>query len=119
MTSISIDSKVIGDIAILYPRGYLNNLAGETLESACNDYLSKGINKIVLNFGSTEFINSIGISILLAIMDRMREIKGSLCFSNMGSTHEKTFRVLGLKDHMKAFKSEDEALRHLQKESAS
>jgi stage II sporulation protein AA (anti-sigma F factor antagonist) len=116
VNNFSIDSKVFNDVAVLYPNGYLNNIVGESLESKCNHHLDSGIRKIVLNFSNVEFINSIGISILLGIMDMMNDFKGSLCFSNMGSIQTETFEMLGLKKHMRIFDTEAEALRHLEGE---
>lgn len=115
MSKFTIESKVHEDIAVLYPNGYLNDIVGESLESKCNYYLNNGIKKIVLNFGNVEFINSIGISILLGIMDMMKDFSGNLCFTNLGNLQSETFEMLGLKKFMKVFGSEEDALSHLRR----
>lgn len=118
MNPFSVDSRVLNDIAVLYPRGYLNNIVGEGLEAACSKFLDEGITRIVLNFSRVEFINSIGISILLAVMEKMRDMGGTLCFTDLGSLHSDTFEMLGLSKHMLVFPTEEEALAHLRGEEA-
>jgi anti-sigma B factor antagonist len=111
-TNFKVVSKLAGDVAVLYPQGYLNNLAGESLVTECNSYLSQGIKKVVLNFSGTDFINSIGISLLLHIMEGLKDGGGTLCFTNLSKVHRDTFEMLGLTSHMLVFKDEDEAIRH-------
>lgn len=114
MRDFNIGSRVLGDIAVLYPSGYLNNIVGEGLEEMCGQYLKDGVRKIVLNFKDIELINSIGISILLGIMDRMKETGADLCFASTSRLHNETFEMLGLSRHMNIFKCEEEALKHLE-----
>lgn len=113
-TNFKVVSRLAGDVAVLSPQGYLNNLAGESLVKECNSFISKGISKVVLNFSGTEFINSIGISLLLHIMERLKEGGGTLCFTNLSKMHRDTFEMLGLTSHMLVFDDEDEALHHLE-----
>ncbi|MFZ5998131.1 MAG: STAS domain-containing protein [Nitrospirota bacterium] len=113
MSNFNVGSKIMDDMAVIYPKGYLNNITGEDLVDACNDYIEKGIKKIVLNFGETEFINSIGISMLLTIIERLKECKGTLCFTDMSKMYRETFEMLGLTKFIKIFADEHEALTHL------
>jgi anti-anti-sigma factor len=111
-TNFKVVSRLAGDVAVLRPQGYLNNLAGESLVTECNSYVSKGIRKVVLNFSGTDFINSLGISLLLHIMEGLEEGGGTLCFTNLRKIHSDTFQMLGLMDHMLVFGDEDEAMRY-------
>ncbi len=109
----NVESKLIGNVAVFYPRGYLNNIAGESLVHACNSFVNKGINRIVLNFSRTEFINSIGISLLLNIMEKLRDCGGTLCFTDLSRRHLDTFEMLGLTRFINIFGSEEDALKSL------
>jgi len=111
-----VDSKTLDDVAVIYPQGYLNNIVGEKLEKEFVAYLEKGVKKIVMDFGKTEFINSIGISILLSILERLKDNNGTLCFTNMSNLHEEIFEMLGLDKYVLVFGSEDDALRHFKGE---
>ncbi len=116
--NFNVTSRLSGDTAILYPRGYLNNIAGESLVQECDAYIEQGIKKIVLNFRETDFINSIGISLLLNIIEGLKDCGGTLCFTDMGRIHIDTFEMLGLTKYLLVFTSEEEALRSLHAEGA-
>ncbi len=109
----SVTSRLEGNAAIIYPKGYLNNLSGESLVLECGDYIGKGITKIVVNFSETDLINSIGISMLLQIIEDLRNIKGTICCTNMSKFLRDTFEMLGLMQHMMVFPVEKDALQYL------
>jgi anti-anti-sigma factor len=111
--NFTVISRMAGDAAVIHPQGYLNNLAGESLVQECNRFVESGTQKIVLNFGETDFINSIGVSLLLGIIERLRECGGALCFSNLSSSHRDTFDMLGITKYILVFEREEEALEHL------
>ena len=111
--SFSVTSRLEGNAAIIYPKGYLNNLSGESLVVECGGYISKGITKIVVNFSETDLINSIGISMLLQILEDLRKIKGTICCTNMSKFLRDTFEMLGLMQHMPVFPAERDALVYL------
>jgi anti-anti-sigma factor len=109
----SVVSRLEGDAAIIYPKGYLNNLSGESLVIECGIYIGKGITKIVVNFSETDLINSIGISMLLQIIEDLKNIKGTICCTNMSKFLRDTFEMLGLIQHMLVFPVESDALKYL------
>ena len=101
-------------MAVLYPQGYLNNIVTEKLEKECVLYLKQGYRKIVLNFNSIEFINSIGISILLGIIEKVKSSDAALYFTNVSRLQSETFEMLGLRKYLRIYPSEDEAITELQ-----
>jgi stage II sporulation protein AA (anti-sigma F factor antagonist) len=114
LEKFAVESKTLPDAAVVYPKGYLNNIVGEKLEKECAAHIEKGIRKIVLDFGRLEFINSIGISLLLSIIEKLRRSKGILCFSNIRKPHLDVFEMLGLTKYVLIFDTEADALKHLQ-----
>lgn len=116
MTPVSfrVSSKEIGDAAVIYPQGYLNNVTGESLVQECAAYIGKGTKKIVISFSNTELINSIGISMLLSIIEKLVNTGGKLCFSDMSKTLKDTFEMLGLTKYIRTFDREADALHYLQ-----
>ncbi len=108
-----VTSKRVSDVAILYPQGYLNNIAGENLMEECTACLESDIRKVVLNFSETDFINSIGISMLLSIINRLKEAGGTLCFTDMSKTYRDTFEMLGLTKFILVFPDENAAVKYL------
>ncbi len=111
--NFKVTSKIIRDVAILYPQGYLNNIAGENLVQECNNCLGSEIKKVVLNFRETDFINTIGISMLLTIIEKLKDEGGTLCFTNLSRAYHDTFEMIGLTRYIHIFPDEKEAMRYL------
>lgn len=99
-----------GGVSVVYVHGYLNNLLGEQVEHAVCDLLEAGQHGIVLEFGETRLINSIGISFLIGIVERMRERNGTLAFCSLARIHRELFQVTGVSRYIRVFDSEVEAL---------
>lgn len=113
VTNFRVTSRRISDVAILYPQGYLNNVAGAHLMEECNTCLENDIRKVVLNFSETDFINSIGISMLLGIMEKLKDAGGTLCFTNLSKAYNDTFEMLGLDRYIRIFPDENSAVKYL------
>ncbi len=105
-----VTSRLVKDIAIVYPRGYLNNLSGECLVNECGRHAQAGLKKIVVNFHETDLINSIGISFLLNVMEDLQTAGGTLCFTEMKKVHLDTFEMLGLTKYFLFVPDEEAAL---------
>ena len=108
-----VRSRVVEDAAVIYPQGYLNNLAGEGLVNECGRYTRSGVKKIVVNFRETDIINSIGISLLLHIMEDLQTAGGTLCFTDMSKVQLGIFDMLGLTKYFRFFPDETGALQFL------
>jgi len=65
-----------GDAAVLYTRGYINNLGGEEIASRAYELMDDGIRTLILNLHETKIVNSIGISILIEVIEKMTEKEG-------------------------------------------
>lgn len=110
---------MIDDTAVIYPQGYLNNLTGETLVQECTSLIDKGTKKIIISFNDTELVNSIGISMLLLIIEKLMSTGGILCFTDMSQTLQDTFGMLGLTRYIASFNREGDALQYLRTVSLS
>ena len=63
--------------AVIQTEGYLNGPRGENLAEAAKDLMQKGYTKFVINLAETKLINSIGISILIEIIELLEEARGN------------------------------------------
>ncbi len=95
------------------PRGYVDSIGAEELEEASAEAIGQGRTRLVVNFSDTQFINSVGVSILISMIQRARESSGVLCFSNVKKVHQEVFDMLGLTRHVMMFGEEGEAVRYL------
>jgi anti-anti-sigma factor len=113
MSNLGINTRLVDGAAIIYPGTYLNQLGGEVIEARCTELIGSGIRRIVINFEETELINSIGISILLGVIETVNEANGTLVLSNLNTSSRELFEMLGLLSHIKVVPTEEKALRVL------
>ena len=105
-----VKSHCVGTTAIVYASDYLNKLSGEKIERECRRQLDSGCRALVINFSDTQLVNSIGISILLGIIDVAEKYDALVIFSDVNSQTVELFKMLGLTRHVVLAKDEDEAL---------
>lgn len=113
MSAGQIRSRLTDDAAVIYPGAYLNQLRGESIEGQCQELLASGIRNIVINFEETELINSIGISILLGVIESVNQARGALVLSNLNASNRELFEMLGLLSHVEMLDTEEIALAKL------
>lgn len=112
-TGYSVRSYFVGSTAVIYASDYLNKLTGERIERECKAQLDSGCRALVINFSGTELVNSIGISILLGIIDIAEKNGAQLIFSNVNNHTAELFEMLGLTRHVGLALDEQEALSRL------
>jgi anti-anti-sigma factor len=105
-----VQARCIGDTAIIYASDYLNKLSGERIERECNRQLESGRRALVINFRDTELVNSIGVSILMGVIDAAEKNNARLIFSDVNIHTAKLFEMLGLTRYVSVAKDESEAL---------
>ena len=105
-----VQARCIGDTAIIYAGDYLNQLSGERIERECQRQLESGCRALVINFRDTELVNSIGVSILMGVIDASERNHARLIFSDVNSHTATLFEMLGLTKHVSLAKDEGEAL---------
>lgn len=93
-TSTSADKD-----AVVLAGDYLNKLTGERIERECKLRLQEGCRKIVVDFSQTEIVNSIGISILLGVIDSASTAGADIVFSDVNEHTVELFEMLGVSKH--------------------
>jgi anti-anti-sigma regulatory factor len=58
----------------------------------------------------SQIINSVGVSILIEVIERVQENQGSVSFSNLTPTIAKMFRIVRLTEAAEIYKDEEEAI---------
>lgn len=97
-------------VAVIYTEGYINNQGGEEIAARAYDLMGEGHDRLLLNLQGTKIVNSIGISILIEIIEKMLESGGRLAFCCLTPTIEKTFHIMGLAQYAGIYKDEPAAL---------
>ena len=109
-SGFSVRSYCVGTTAVIHASDYLNKLTGERIERECKKQLDSGCQALVIDFGDTELVNSIGVSILLGIIDIAEKNGARVIFSDVNSQTVELFEMLGLTRHVALARDEQEAL---------
>ncbi|HEV8168332.1 MAG TPA: STAS domain-containing protein [Pyrinomonadaceae bacterium] len=108
-----VRSHCVGTTAVVYASDYLNKLTGEKIERECRRQLDCGCRALVIDFSDTKLVNSIGVSILLGIIDVAEKSGARIAFSEVNNETVQLFEMLGLTRHVVLAKDEREALMNL------
>ena len=106
--SVTVDRR--DGLAVIYTEGYINNQGGEEIAKVAYKLLDESYKILLLNLAGTKIVNSIGISILIEIIEKMLEIDGKLGFCCLTPTIEKTFHIMGLAQYAAIYSDEASAV---------
>ena len=108
--SLEVSGHQDGHIAILETIGYINNIGAEKISDVCDEFIEKGVKHFALNLEKSRVINSIGISILIEVIEKVKAQEGKVAFSCVTPTIAKTFRIMGLLKASTIHDTQEEAL---------
>jgi anti-anti-sigma factor len=108
---VSVERR--SDAAILYTKGYINNVGGEEIANRAYELMDGGTRTLLLNLRETKIVNSIGISILIEIIEKMMEKDGRIAFCCLTPVIHKTFQIMGLANYASIFADEESAVKEL------
>ncbi len=97
---MTIPAVTSGETATVFAADYLNKLSGEKIERECKRQLDAGCKTLVVNFKETEIVNSIGVSILLGVIDAAQNAGARVVFSDVNGDTIELFEMLRLTNHV-------------------
>jgi anti-anti-sigma factor len=103
-----------GEAAVVYAGDYVNKMSGQRIERECLTRMECGCRALVISFRDTELVNSIGVSILLGVIDAAERRGARLAFSNVSVHTRALFELLGLTRLVVLADSEEAALATLE-----
>lgn len=102
-----------GRLAVLEVAGYINNEAGEAIAAEARRLIEGGHRILLLDLSATRIINSIGISLLLEVLEHLLEVEGNLAFCGLSPSIAKTFQIMGLAQYARILPDRAAALEAL------
>jgi anti-anti-sigma factor len=91
-----LTSNMVNDVLVMKTEGYINNAGGEKISKEFDKHYSNGITKVLIDIEKSNVVNSIGISFLIEVIEKLNDKGGKLYFSNLDPSIEKTFTIMGL-----------------------
>ena len=87
--------------AVVYAGDYLNKLSGESVERECRQKIAEGAKELIVDFSRTEIVNSIGVSILLGVIDAAKSNGATVAFADVNEGTAELFEMLGVTNHVR------------------
>ena len=113
LDKLDIQIREAKEHAVIETTGYLNDALGEQLAEKAQELIQNGCTQLVINLEKTTLINSIGISILIEIIEALTEREGTLNFCGLSATQERTFRMMAIAKYAGIFPDEESAIANL------
>ena len=109
-SEFNLEAEAKENCVVIKTSGYINNVGGQRIVEEFNKHNGNGINNVILNLAQSNVVNSIGISFLIEIIEKLNQSEGKLIFTNLDPSIEKTFTIMGLFQFAKKAENIDEAL---------
>lgn len=109
-SKFTFKSRTVGSVVILDCDGYFNQTAGDQVAEFCYRQMEAGSKYFLLNLEKSTVVNSIGVSTIIEIIEKCRQIDGKIGYCNLTPIVAKTFKIMGLLDFSKIYTTEKEAI---------
>lgn len=110
----NLHSEILGSTIVVRTEGYINNVAGEKISQLFSSNAASSLKNAVFDLEKSKVVNSIGISYLLEVIEKLSENEGRVVFINLDPSIEKTFNIMGILEFAETADSLDSALKSLQ-----
>ena len=105
-----LNQEMREDCLILRPVGRLDNSSSPELDRAVSDQVQAGVQRIVFDFSSMDYISSAGLRVVLLAGKRLRAAGGRMALAGMRDLVQEVFDMSGFITLFPAAVTTDEAL---------
>ena len=110
MSELLVESRDLGEITLLYPKGFINAHTVKLFEGEIQKALMQKRFKIVVNCSGLTYIASAGLGAIMGAIEEIRANGGDLRLANLNETVRNIFEILGFNHLYQIFPSEMEAI---------
>ena len=114
MSELTVESRDVGGVVLLYPKGFINAHTVRLFEGALQKAISLKQFKIVVNCSGLSYIASAGLGAMMGAIEEIRENGGDLRLAGLDESVRHIFEILGFHHLYRIFPSESEAVRSFQ-----
>jgi anti-sigma B factor antagonist len=110
MSELSVDSRELEGIVLLYPRGFVNAHTVRLFEGEIQKAIDGGRYRIVVSGAGLKYIASAGLGALMGVIEEVRSNGGDIRLADLNETVHNIFEILGFDHLYRIFPSEVEAV---------
>jgi anti-anti-sigma factor len=92
----SLTAAVDSGCLVMATSGYVNNKGGEAIAKEFEKHFEGGTRHVIINLAQSKVVNSIGMSFLIEVIEKLEEAGGKLIFTNVDPGVEKMLSIMGL-----------------------
>ncbi|MDD5495770.1 MAG: STAS domain-containing protein [Candidatus Omnitrophica bacterium] len=105
--------KTVGDVKVMEVVSRFDAYTAGDVEKVLMGLIDNGAKKILCDFSQTEYISSIGLSVLLSVAKRLQKVGGELVLCSLKSFVLQVFEMTSFTKIFKIYKSQEEALKSI------
>ncbi|HEY6549551.1 MAG TPA: STAS domain-containing protein [Vicinamibacteria bacterium] len=110
MSELLVETREIGDVSLIYPRGFINAHTVRLFETEIQRALAAGRFKLVVSCQGLAYIASAGLGAIMGAIEEVRENGGDIRLSELNESVRNIFEILGLNHLYKIYPTEVEAI---------
>jgi anti-sigma B factor antagonist len=107
---LTLNTRTEGEYTVLAVSGEVDVYTAPALRDRIADLLDSGQKQLIIDLAGVEFLDSTGLGVLVAGLNRAREVGGSLSLVCPQERVLKLFRITGLDEVFTVHATVDEAL---------
>jgi anti-sigma B factor antagonist len=98
--------RQVGDVAVIDLQGEINSVAEEALSTAYAEAEQSDPKVILINCAQVDYINSIGIALLVDLVSQARTAQRRLLISGLSDHYLEIFNITRLSDFVEVYPDE-------------
>ena len=110
MSDLTVDTRDVEDVTVLYPRGFINAHTVRGFDGAIQKAIARQRFKIVVNCEGLTYIASAGLGAMMGAIEEIRGSGGDLRLAGLNATVANIFEILGFNHLYRTYPSEPEAI---------
>jgi anti-sigma B factor antagonist len=110
MSDLTVDTRDVEDVTVLYPRGFINAHTVRGFDTAIQKAVSRRRFNIVVNCEGLDYIASAGLGAMMGAIEEIRASGGDLRLAGLNDTVRNIFDILGFNHLYRTYPSEAEAV---------
>ncbi|MBI3932410.1 MAG: STAS domain-containing protein [Acidobacteria bacterium] len=110
MSELTVETRDLEDVTLLYPKGFINAHTVRLFETALQKAVDERRFKIVVNCSGLTYIASAGLGAIMGAIEEIRASGGDLRLTELNETVLNIFEILGFDRLYRIFPSEMDAI---------
>jgi len=110
MSELSVSSRELEGVVLLYPSGFINAHTVRVFEDELQRAIGGGRYQIVVSGQDLRYVASAGLGALMGVIEEVRSNGGDIRIAELNDTVLNIFEMLGFNHLYRIFPSEQEAI---------